>query len=133
MHYPGYIIQNGKHELKNENSLSGLGTIAKSFAKNPVKTVKSFGAFAKSWNEMRKKNLIGGNLKAHEKGNKKATEIGGAKLSSAISALREQYKRFRVKNHPKDGSLHVGDTRSAAEIKATMDANKKGRDQATKG
>ena len=98
-----------------------------------MKTFESFGAFAKSWNEMRKKNVIGGNLKAHENANKKATEIGGAKLSSAISAVREQYKRFRIKSHPRDGSLHVGDTRSAAEIKATMDANKKGRDQATKG
>ena len=49
-------------------------------------------------------------------------------VAGAISALREQYKRFRVKKNP-DGSWHVGDTRTKQEIRNVMDANQKGRDQ----
>merc|ERR1712013_593876 len=106
---------------------TGLGTIARSFVRQPIKTVKSFGAFASSYNNMR--NRIGGNLPAHEKANFDATKIGGARLSGGISALREQYKRFRIKQNP-DKSVRIGDTRTPKEVRDTMNANKAGRDRA---
>merc|ERR1712013_429737 len=106
---------------------TGLGTIARSFVRQPIKTVKSFGAFASSYNNMR--NRIGGNLPAHEKANFDATKIGGARLSGGISALREQHKRFRIKQNP-DKSVRIGDTRTPKEIRDTMNANKAGRDRA---
>ena len=59
---------------------SGLGTLAKSAVKNPVKTYKAVTAFANNYNEMRAKNIKGGNLEAHRKANKEATEIAGAKV-----------------------------------------------------
>lgn len=78
---------------------------------------------------MRKKNVIGGNLDAHRKANKAATLKSDAKTAGAISALREQYKNFRVKQN-KDGSVHVGDTRTKKERDSTMNANKQGRQDA---
>ncbi|XP_057294688.1 uncharacterized protein LOC130623229 [Hydractinia symbiolongicarpus] len=108
---------------------SGLGTFAKSLTKTPIKTVKAFGAFGKSYLEIRKANLKDGNLAAHEKANYDATKIAGSIVSSAISAAREAYKRFRIKTNP-DGSKHYGDTRTPKEIKDTMDANKRGREKA---
>ena len=109
----------------------GLGTIAKSFVKNPVKTIKSIGSFSSNYQKMRKANIRGGNLKAHENANYEATKIGGSKLAGGISALREQYKRFRIKTNP-DKSKHYGDTRTAKEIKKTMDANSRGREKVIK-
>lgn len=108
---------------------TGLGTLARSLVKNPIKTVISVGAFGKSYLDMRKANRKGGNLAAHEKANYAGTKIAGSKVSSAISAAREQYKRFRIKTNP-DGSKHYGDTRTLKEIKDTMDANQRGRDNA---
>ena len=95
----------------------------------PVKTVKAASEFVKSNEKMRKANVIGGNLPAHEEANRKATEVSDKETAAALSAVREQYKRVRVKEHP-DGSVHVGDTRTQKEIDDTMAANKKGRESA---
>ena len=100
--------------------------------KQPVKTVKAGVEFAKSYKKMRKANLIGGNLAAHEEANRRATAKSDAETAAAFSALREQYKRTRVKTNPDDGSWHVGDTRTKEETEATMNANKKGRENPLK-
>ena len=112
--------------------IPGLGTLAKKALKNPVKTAKAAAEFVKSYQKMRKANVKGGNLKAHEEANREATKKSDAETAAALSALREQYKRGRVKNNP-DGSLHVGDTRPEEEAAATMNANKKGREAAKAG
>ena len=98
----------------------------------PKKTVKAGIEFFKSYEKMRKANKKGGNLAAHEEANRKATAKSDAETAAAFSALREQYKRTRVKSNP-DGSWHVGDTRTKEETEATMNANKKGRENALKG
>ena len=95
----------------------------------PVKTMKAALEFGKSYVKMRKANVIGGNGPAHEEANRKATEVSDKETAEAFSALREQYKRVRVKENP-DGSVHVGDTRTQKEIDDTMAANKKGRESA---
>ncbi|KAK3752037.1 hypothetical protein QZH41_019385, partial [Actinostola sp. cb2023] len=53
---------------------TGLGTLARKMISQPVKTVKAVKAFAKSYFDMRKKNVIGGNLPAHRQANKDATK-----------------------------------------------------------
>ena len=59
---------------------------------------------------------MGGNLPAHEEANRKGTEVSDAETTAALSAAKEQYKRFRVKENP-DESVHVpGDTRTQKEI-----------------
>lgn len=98
----------------------------------PVKTWKAAMEFVKSYQKMRKANVKGGNLAAHEEANREATKKSDAETAAALSALREQYKRGRVKNNP-DGSWHVGDTRTEEETTATMNANKKGREAAQAG
>jgi len=95
----------------------------------PKKTLKAIGEFKKSYDKMKEANVIGGNLKAHEEANRKATEVSDAETAAAISAAREQYKRFRVKVNP-DGNRHIGDTRTQKEIDDTMNANKRGRENA---
>lgn len=100
--------------------------------KQPVKTVKAGIEFVKSYQKMRKANVKGGNLVAHEEANREATKVSDAETAAALSASREQFKRGRVKNNP-DGSLHVGDTRTREETAATMNANKKGRESAQAG
>lgn len=105
----------------------GLGTIAKKIVTKPKKTVQAGIEFVKSYQKMRQANRIGGNLAAHEEANRKATEKSDAETAAAFSALREQYKRTRVKTNP-DGSLHIGDTRTQLETDDTMNANKKGRE-----
>ena len=100
--------------------------------KEPVKTAKAAMEFVKSYQKMREENVKGGNLPAHEEANREATEKSNAETAAALSALREQYKRGRVKNNP-DGSWHVGDTRTEEETSATMNANKKGREAAQAG
>ena len=96
----------------------------------PRKTVKAGVEFAKSYFKMRKANVKGGNLPAHEEANRKATQKSDAETAAAFSALREQFKRFRVKQNPDDKSWHVGDTRTKEETDDTMNANKKGRENA---
>ena len=118
-----------QHTYNFVSFIIGLGTIAKSFWKSPKKTWNSFGAFKNSYNAMRKANVIGGNLKAHQKGNYDATKIGGKNIAAGISAFREQYKTARVKINP-DWSVHIGDTRTPTEIKKVMDANRQGREDA---
>lgn len=49
---------------------------------------------------------MGGNLPASEEANRKATEVSDAETAAALSAAKEQYKRFSVKENP-DGSVHV--------------------------
>ncbi|KAK3755577.1 hypothetical protein QZH41_005962 [Actinostola sp. cb2023] len=110
---------------------TGLGTLARKMISQPVKTVKAIKAFAKSYRDMTKKNRIGGNLPAHRQANKDATKVSDAKTAGAISALREQYKNFRVKQN-KDGTIHIGDTRTKKERQDTMNANKQGRQDAKK-
>ena len=83
--------------------------------------------FGKSYFKMR--NVKGAHLPAHEDVNHKATEESDAETAAAFSALREQCKRTRTKQHP-DGSVHVGDTRTQKEIDDTMAANKRGRESA---
>lgn len=107
---------------------AGLGTLAKKAVNHPVKTAKAATEFGKSYLKMRKENVEGGNLAAHEVANREATKKSDAETAAAISALREQYKRVRVKINPRDGSLHVRDTRTKEETAATMNANKKGRE-----
>ena len=85
---------------------------------------------AKSYAKMRYYNRKGGNLKAHEEGNRKATEVSDAETAAAFSALREQYKPVRPPKKNPDGSWHIGDTRTQKEIDETMNANKKGRESA---
>ena len=97
--------------------------------KKPVETAKAAVEFAKTYQKMREKNVKGGNLAAHEEANREATKKSDAETAAALSAVREQYKRVRVKNNP-DGSLHVGDTRTEEETTNTMNANKKGRESA---
>ena len=87
---------------------------------------------AKSYFNMRNANIKGGNLKAHEEANRRATKASDKKTASALSALREQYKRHRTKTNP-DGTVHHGDTRTQKEIDQTMAANKKGRENPNKG
>lgn len=58
----------------------GLGTLARSFVRNPVKTVKAIGAFGKHYRAMKKANIKGGNLNAHDKANYDATKIAGKKV-----------------------------------------------------
>ena len=82
---------------------------------------------------MKKANVKGGNLAAHEEANQKATEVSDAETAAAISALREQYKPFRPPKKNPDGSVHIGDTRTKEETAATMDANKRGRENAKNG
>ena len=108
---------------------TGLGTLAKKALDKPVETAKAAIEFAKSYQKMREANKKGGNLAAHEEANREATKKSDAETAAALSALREQFKRVRVKTNP-DGSLHVGDTRTNEETAATMDANKKGRESA---
>lgn len=108
---------------------AGLGTLAKKMASQPKKTVKAGVEFAKSYFKMRKANKKGGNLAAHEEANRKATQKSDAETAAAFSALREQFKRVRVKQNP-DGSWHAGDTRTQQETDATMNANKRGRENA---
>lgn len=110
----------------------GLGTLARKMVSQPVKTIKAIKSFAKSYTDMRKKNVIGGNLEAHRKGNKDATSKADAQTAGAISALREQYKNFRIKQNKRDGSIHIGDTRTKKERDDTMNANKQGREDAKK-
>ena len=105
----------------------GLGTLAKKFVSQREKTVNAIGEMAKSYNKMVQKNQIGGNLAAHEEGNKNAAEKSDRETAAALSAAREQYKRFRVKKNKADGNWHIGDTRTQQEIDNTMNANKKGR------
>lgn len=81
----------------------------------------------KSYNKMIEENQIGGNLAAHEEGNKNAAEKSDRETAAALSAAREQYKRFRVKQSKDDRNWHIGDTRTQQEIDNTMNANKKGR------
>ena len=108
-------------------TFKGLGTLAKKMVKQPVKTVKAGIEFVKSYQKMRKANKKGGNLAAHEEANRRATEKSDAETAAAFSALREQYKRTRVKANP-DGSVHIGDTRTKEETDSTMNANKRGRE-----
>ena len=108
----------------------GLGTLAKKFVSQPIKTVKAIGEMVKSYDKMVEKNQRGGNLAAHEEGNKNAAEKSDRETAAALSAAREQCKRFRVKMSKADGNLHVGDTRTQEEIDNTMNANKKGREKA---
>ena len=84
----------------------------------------------KSHKDMIEKNQIGGNLAAHEEGNKNAAEKSDRETAAALSAAREQYKRVRVKQSKADGNWHIGDTRTQKEIDDTMNANKKGREKA---
>ena len=51
---------------------TGLGTLGESLLKSPRKTLGAINAFRESYNKMRKANVKGGNLKAHEEDNKKA-------------------------------------------------------------
>ena len=108
---------------------AGLGTLAKKVVRQPVKTVKAVAEMVKSYMDMRKANVKGGNLPAHEEANRRATEVSDKETAAALSALREQYKRHREKENP-DGSLHIGDTRSQKEVDDTMAANKRGRESA---
>lgn len=108
---------------------TGLGTLAKKVVQQPVKTAKAVWEMGKSYVKMRNANVKGGNLKAHEEANRKATEVSDAKTAAALSAAREQYKRHRKKTNP-DGSLHIGDTRSQQKVDDTMAANKRGRESA---
>lgn len=80
---------------------------------------------------MRKANEKGGNLAAHEEANRKATAVSDKKTAEALSALREQYKRHRVRTNP-DGTVHHGDTRTQKEVDETMAANKRGRENPNK-
>ena len=105
------------------DSSAGLGTLAKKMVSQPVKTVKAGMEFVKSYNKMKKANVIGGNLPAHEEANRKATEVSDAETAAAFSALREQSKRHRK----------GGDKRTKEETAATMDANKRGRENAKNG
>ena len=98
----------------------------------PVKTAKAVYEMAKSYVKMRMANIKGGNLKAHEDGNRRATAVSDKKTAAALSALREQSKRFRTRTNP-DGTVHHGDTRTQKEIDQTMAANKRGRDNPNKG
>ncbi|XP_015780442.1 PREDICTED: uncharacterized protein LOC107358347 [Acropora digitifera] len=109
---------------------TGLWTLAKKFVSQPKKTVKAIGEMVKSYDKMIEKNQIGGNLAAHEEGNKNAAETSDRETAAALSAAREQYKRFRVKQSKADGNWHIGDTRTQQEIDNTMNANKKGREKA---
>ena len=52
----------------------------KSLFRSPVKTVKAVNAFRTNYNDMKAKNVIGGNIPAHEKANKEATKIAGPKV-----------------------------------------------------
>ena len=119
-------LQNSKDEIVRVSS--GLGTLAKKAVSQPVKTYKAIKSFAKRYREMKQKNIKGGNLEAHRMANKDATKVSDAKTAEAISAVREQYKNFRVKQNP-DGSVHIGDTRTKQERKNTMRANELGRDE----
>ncbi|XP_031574711.1 micronuclear linker histone polyprotein-like [Actinia tenebrosa] len=110
---------------------TGLGTLAKKMVSQPGKTIDAIKSFAKSYKDMKKKNVVGGNLPAHRQANKDATSKSDAQTAGAISALREQYKNFRIKQN-KDGSIHIGDTRTKKERDDTMNANKQGRDDAKK-
>ncbi|XP_032229805.2 uncharacterized protein LOC116613261 isoform X2 [Nematostella vectensis] len=127
-----HVGKTGIRDRDETGHRTGLGTLAKETIKNPKKTTNAVKEFAKSYADMRKKNLKGGNLAAHREANKKATEKANSKVAGAISAIREQYKNFRVKKNP-DGSIHLGDTRTKKERDATMNANKKGREDANKG
>lgn len=109
---------------------TGLGTLAKKFVSQPIKTMKAIGEMVKSYDKMVEKNQIGGNLAAHEEGNKNAAEKSDRETAAALSAAREQYKRFRVKQSKAYGNWHIGDTRTQKEIDNTMNANKKGREKA---
>ncbi|XP_001626334.2 micronuclear linker histone polyprotein [Nematostella vectensis] len=127
-----HVGKTGIRDRDETGHRTGLGTLARETIKNPKKTIKAIKEFAKSYADMRKKNLKGGNLAAHREANKKATQKANSKVAGAISAIREQYKNFRVKKNP-DGSIHLGDTRTKKERDATMNANKKGREDANKG
>ena len=107
----------------------GLGTLAEKVVTQPKKTIEVAKEFAESYQKMREENKKGGNLEAHEEANREATKKSDAETAAAFSALREQYKRTRVKANP-DGSLHIGDTRTKEETDATMNANKRGRESA---
>ncbi|XP_078368202.1 uncharacterized protein LOC144652033 [Oculina patagonica] len=111
---------------------TGFGTLVKKMITQPKKTIAAGMEFVKSYQKMRKENKKGGNLPAHVEANREATKKSDAETAAAFSAAREQMKRFRVKSNP-DGSLQVGDTRTKEETKATMDANKRGRENALKG
>ena len=97
----------------------------------PGKTAKAVYEMAKSYFNMRNANIKGGNLKAHEEANRRATKASDKKTAAALSALREQYKRHRTKTNP-DGTVHHGDTRTQKEIDQTIAANKKGRENPKK-
>ena len=97
-----------------------------------MKTAKAAMEFVKSYQKMRKANVKGGNLAAHEEANREATNKSDAETAAALSALREQSKRFRDKTNP-DGTRRIGDTRTEEETAATMNANKKGRESAQEG
>jgi len=109
---------------------SGLWTLAKKLRSQPKKTIEAGVEFAKSYFKMRKANRKGGNLGAHEEANRKATRVSDVETAAAFSAVREQFKRIRLKQNP-DGSWHVGDTRTQKETDNTMEANKRGRENAT--
>ena len=109
---------------------TGLGTLAKKLVSQPKKTVQAIGEMAKSYLGMVRKNERGGNIAAHEEANKNAAEKSDTETAAALSAAREQYKRVRVHKSKADGSWHIGDTRTQKEIDNTMNANKKGRENA---
>lgn len=109
---------------------TGLGTLAEKFVSQPIETMKAMGEMVKSYDKMVEKNQIGGNLAAHEEGNKNAAEKSDKETAAALSAAREQYKQVRVKQSKADGNWHIGDTRTQKEIDDTMNANKKGREKA---
>ena len=110
----------------------GLGTLAKKAVTQPVKTAKAVYEMGKSYVKMRKANIKGGNLAAHEEANRRATAVSDKETAAALSALREQYKRHRKKTNP-DGTVHHGDTRTQREVDETMAANKRGRENPNKG
>ena len=92
--------------------------------------MKAIWEMAESYGKMVEENEIGGNIAAHEEGNKNAAEKSDRETAAALSAAREQYKRVRVKQSKEDGNWHIGDTRTQKEIDNTMNANKKGREKA---
>ena len=111
---------------------AGLVTLAKKMLNQPIKTFQAGKEMKKSYDDMKKKNVIGGNLAAHEEANQRAAEKSDAETAAAFSALREQSKRFRpgITKNRADKSRHIGDTRSQKEIDDTMNANKRGREKA---
>lgn len=121
----------GVRERDETGHRTGVGTLARKMAKEPKKTIRAANEFKKSYTKMRQANEIGGNLAAHREANHEATRKSDAQTAAAFSAMREQYKRVRVKKNP-DGNWHIGDTRSKQETTATMNANRLGREDAKK-